>query len=99
MIDTPVLIPTSAAIGNYNIIATATWQYSNMSGWYTASPITANVSIMVSQTLDSLFSIFATALLIGLLVVAVVVVSVALLVIRRRRKRKAGPSMQGPKPN
>jgi hypothetical protein len=99
MIDTAVLIPTSATIGNHNIRATANWQYSNSSGWYTASPIMASITIMVSQTLDSLLSNSATILLIGLVVAAGVVVLVVLLVIRQSRKRKAGSPLQGTKPN
>ncbi len=97
MIDTPVLIPTSAAMGNHNIRATAAWQYSNSSGTYTASPIVASVTITVSQTIDSLFSSFATILLIGLGVAAVVLVSVVFLVTRRRRRSKSSaPIAAGP---
>jgi hypothetical protein len=99
MIDTAVLIPTSATIGNHNIRGTATWQYSNSSGTYTASPIVASVTIMVSQTLDSLFSSFATTLLIGLSVAGVAVVLIVFSVIRRRKKRKAIFPLPGPKPS
>ena len=94
MIDTAVLIPANASIGNHNIRATADWQDSNSSGTYTASPIIASVTIMVSQTIDSLLSSFVTILLIGLGVAGVVVVFILLLVFRRRRTRKRAPDPQ-----
>ncbi len=99
-VDTPVLIPTSASIGNHNVAATATWQYSNSSGWYNASPVLVSKTVLVSQTIGSLFSTFATILLIGLGVAGIVVVLVIFLVTRRGNKPKPGASLLvGPKPN
>jgi len=98
MVDTAVLIPTSATIGNHNIRATANWQYSNSSGWYNASPLVASITVMVSQTLDSLLSNSAIILLIGLVVAGGVVVLVVLLVTRQSRKRKAGSLLKGSEP-
>ena len=94
MIDTAVLIPTSAYIGNHDITATATWQYSNSSGWFNASPVRLAKTVLVSQTISSLFSSFATILLIGLGVAAVVAVLAVFLVVRQRKKTK--PSAQSP---
>ncbi len=95
MVDTAVLIPASATIGNHNIRATADWQYSNSSGTYTASPIVASVTVMVSQTIDSLFSSFAMMLLIGLGVAGLVVVFILLLVFRRMRTREQSSPLLG----
>jgi hypothetical protein len=88
MIDTAVLIPITAYVGNHNITATATWQYSNSSGWHPTTPIVASIPVMVSQTVGSLFSSLATILLIGLGVAVVVVVLVVFLVVRQRKKPK-----------
>lgn len=86
VVDIPALIPINAQLANHTITATANWQYSDSSGWHTAPPTTANVTVMVSQTVGSLFSGFATILLTGLgLIVAIAVLGV-LLVVRRRRK-------------
>lgn len=87
-VATPVLIPTSAAIGNHTVTGTATWQFSNSSGWFNASPVVVSKTVLVSQTIGSLFSSLATILLIGLGVVTVVVVLVVFLVFRQRKKRK-----------
>lgn len=99
MINTAVLIPASASLGSHGIRATASWQYSNSSGWYAASPIAASITVTVSQTLDSLLSTYATILLIGLGIAGIIVISVVLLVIRRRRKRAASSRVEVPKPN
>jgi hypothetical protein len=99
-VNTPVLIPTSASIGNHNVTSTATWQYSDSSGWHDANPAVASVNVMVSQTIGSLFSTFATILVIGLGVALVVVVLVVLLVVRQRKKPKPGASLSGgPQPS
>jgi len=99
-IDTSVLIPSSSSTGNHNLVATANWQYSNSSGWYSASPIAASITVVVSQTLDSLLSNFTTILLIGLGVTAVAVVLVIFVLTRRRRKsRSSAPSPASPAPN
>jgi len=87
-VDTPVLIPPNAFIGNHNITATAAWQYSNSSGWFNASPVGVSKTVLVSQTISSLFSSFVTILLIGLAVAVVVVVLVLFLVTRRGKKSK-----------
>ena len=98
--DTLVLIPTTAFIGNHNVTSAATWQYSDGSSWYNASPVAVSKIVAVSHTIDSLISSFATILLIGLGVAGVVVVSVVLLVIRRRKKPKPGaPLPASPQPN
>src|SRR5207244_1750505 len=55
-VDTPVLIPTGAFIGNHNVTSTATWQYSDSSGWHTAAPAVTSVTVNVSQTIGSLLS-------------------------------------------
>jgi hypothetical protein len=89
-VDTPILIPTSASIGSHNVMSTATWQYSNSSGWVNATPVVTSITVSVSQTIGSLFSSFVTILLIGLGVAAVVVVLVVILVVRQRKKRKPG---------
>ena len=99
-IDTQVLIPTSASIGNHKVTSTASWQYSNSSGWFNANPVFTSITVNVSQTIESLFSPFVTILLIGLGVAAAASVLVMLLVVRQRRKRKPGASLQAsPKPN
>ena len=87
-VATPVQIPTSATIGNHTVTGTATWQYGNSSGWFNASSVVVSKSVLVSQTIGSLLSSFATLLAIGLGVVAVVVVLVVFLVVRQRRKPK-----------
>jgi predicted PurR-regulated permease PerM len=92
-VDTPVLIPTSASIGNHNVTSTASWQYSDSSGWHTAAPAVTSITVNVSQTIGSLFSSFVTILLIGLGVAAVIVVLVVFLVVRQRRKPKPGASL------
>jgi len=99
-VDTPVLIPTTTFIGNHNVTSTASWQYSNSSGWFNANPAVTSINVNVSQTIGSLFSSFVTILLIGLGVAAVVVVSVVLLMVRQRRKPKPGaPLPASPQPN
>jgi hypothetical protein len=85
-IDTPVVIPQNAFIGNHVIDATAIWQYSNSSGWFNATPVQLTKTVLVSQTIGSLFSSVATILLIGLGVAAVVVVLVMFLVIKHKKK-------------
>jgi hypothetical protein len=86
VVDIPALIPINAQLANHTITATANWQYSDSSGWHTAPPTTANVTVMVSQTIGSLFSGFATILLTGLGLIVAIAVSGVLLVVRRRRK-------------
>ena len=92
-VDTPVLIPTGAFIGNHNVTSTATWQYSDSSGWHTAAPAVTSITVNVSQTIGSLLSGFVTILLTGLGVAAVVVVLVVFLVLRQRKKPKPGASL------
>ena len=99
-VDTPILIPTSASIGNHNVTSTATWQYNSGSGWVNANPAVTSINVNVSQTIGSLFSSFVTILLIGLGVAAVVVVLVVFLAIRQRKKPKPGaPLPVSPQPN
>jgi uncharacterized membrane protein len=99
-VETPILIPTSASIGNHNVTSTATWQYSSSSGWVNANPAVTSINVNVSQTLESLFSGFVTILLIGLGVAGVVVVLVVFLVIKQRKKPKPGaPLPASPQPN
>jgi len=99
-VDTRILIPTSASFGNHSVTSTATWQYSDSSGWHTAAPAVTSINVNVSQTIGSLFSSFVTILLIGLGVAAVVVVLVVFLAIRQRRKPKPGaPLPASPQPN
>jgi len=99
-VDTPILIPTSASIGNHNVTSTAAWQYSSSSGWVNANPAVTSINVNVSQTLGSLFSSFVTILLIGLGVAAMVVVLVVFLVVRQRKKPKPGaPLPASPQPN
>jgi hypothetical protein len=93
IVDSPVLIPSSALIGNHNVTATATWQYNNSSGWFNASPVTVSKVVLVSQTIDSLFPSLATTLLIALGIAgAVVVIGVFLLVRQRKKQAKRPPS-------
>ena len=92
-VDTPVLIPTSASIGNHKVTSTASWQYSNSSGWFNANPVVTSITVNVSQTIESLFSGFVTILLIGLGVAAIAVILVVFLVVRQRRKPKPGASL------
>jgi hypothetical protein len=73
-IDSTVLIPASAIIGNHNVRATAAWEYGNSLGDIRGQSYCRNVTVMVSKTIDSLFSSFATMMLIGLGVAGVVVV-------------------------
>ena len=90
-VDTPILIPASASIGIHRVTSTASWQYSNSSGWFNANPAVTSINVNVSQTLGSLFSGFVTILLIGVgVAAAVVVVLVVFLVISQRRKSKPG---------
>ena len=99
-VDTPILIPTSASIGNHNVTSTATWQYISSSGWVNANPAVTSINVNVSQTIGSLFSSFVTILLIGLGVAAVVVVLVVFLAVRQRKKPKPGaPLPASPQPN
>jgi hypothetical protein len=99
-IDTSLLIPSSSSAGNHDLRATANWQYSNSSGWYIASPVAASITVMVSQTLDSLLANFTTILLIGLVITAVSVVLAIFVLTRRRRKSRSNPSSPvGPGPN
>jgi len=88
MINTVIFIPPNAFIGNHNITATAAWQYSDSSGWSNASPVGVSKILLVSQTIGSLFSSFATILLIGLVVAGGVGASVVFLVARQRKKPK-----------
>jgi len=99
MINTAVLIPPNAFIGNHNITATAAWQYGNSSGWFNASPVGVSKTVLVSQTIGSLFSSFTTILLVGLGVAGVVVVSVVFLMTRRGKKSKSSTTLpSGPRP-
>jgi hypothetical protein len=99
MINTAVFIPPNAFMGNHNVTATAAWQYSNSSGWFNASPVAVSKTVLVSQTIGSLFSSFATILLIGLGIAGVVVVLVVFLVTRRGKKSKSSTSLPaGPGP-
>jgi hypothetical protein len=99
-VDTPVLIPTGASIGNHNVTSTATWQFSNSSGWFSATPVVASVKVMVSQTIGSLFSSLATVLLVALGVALAAIIVVVFLVVRQRKKPKPeGPSPVNPPPN
>jgi hypothetical protein len=99
-VDTPVLIPTGGSIGNHNVTGTATWQFSNSSGWFSATPVVASVRVLVSQTIGSLFSSLATVLLVGLGVALAAVIVVVFLVVRQRKKPKPeGPSPVNPQPN
>jgi hypothetical protein len=93
MINTAVFIPPNAFIGNHNITATAAWQYGNSSGWFNASPVGVSKTVLVSQTVGSLFSGFVTILLIGLGVAVVVVVLVVFLVTRRGKMSKSSISL------
>jgi len=96
-VDTPILLPTSASIGNHNVTSTATWQYIGTSGWVNANPAVTSINVNVSQTIGSLFSSFVTILIIGLGVAAVVVVLVVFLAVRQRKKPKPGaPLPVGP---
>jgi len=97
---TPILIPTSASIGNHSVTSTAIWQYSSSSGWVNATPVVTSITVNVSQTIGSLFSSFVTILLLGLGVAAVVVVLVVILVVRQSNKRKPGSTPPAsPQPN
>ena len=99
-VDTAVLIPTTAFIGNHNVTSAATWQYSDGSSWYNASPVAVSKIVAVSQTIDSLISSFATILLIGLGMAAVIAILVVFLVIRQRKKPKPGINLPAsPQPN
>jgi len=92
MINTAVLIPPNAFIGNHNITATAAWEYSDSSGWYTASPAVARLTVMVSQTIGSLFNgmgtFYGMLIRLGIALAVVVVVLVGILIVRQRRKSK-----------
>jgi hypothetical protein len=101
MVDTTVLIPTSVSIGNHEITATATWQYSSSSGWYAASPVvTSPLTVTVSQTIGSLLSSLATILVIGFGAALVAIVLVVFLVLRQRKKHKSGaPSPASSQPS
>jgi len=98
-VDTPVLIPTEAFIGNHNVTSTATWQYSDSSGWHTAAPAVTSITVNVSQTLGSLLSSFVTILFIGLGVAAAVLVLAVFLVVRKRKKPKPRAPLPSPQPN
>jgi hypothetical protein len=99
MINTAVLIPPNAFIGNHNITATAAWQYGNSSGWFNASPVGVSKTVLVSQTIGSLFSSFTAILAVGLGVAGVVVVSVVFLMTRRGKKSKSSTTLPaGPRP-
>lgn len=90
IVDTPILIPASASIGDHTISSTASWQYSNSTGWHDASPVTAKIALTVSQTISSLFSGVVTILLIGLgVAVAATLLIVAILIMQRRRRSKS----------
>jgi hypothetical protein len=99
-VATPVLIPTNASIGNHEVSSRANWQFSNSSGWFTASPVATSVTVAVSQTIGSLFAALATILLIGAIVAVVIVVLVVVILIRQRKKTKPGsPSLAVPQPS
>ncbi len=98
-VDTPVLIPTEAFIGNHNVTSTATWQYSDSSGWHTAAPAVTSITVNVSQTLGSLLSSFVTILFFGLGVAAAVLVLAVFLVVRKRKKPKPRAPLPSPQPN
>ena len=99
-VDTPILIPTNASIGNHDVTSTAFWQYSNSSGWFNAIPVVTSITVNVSQTLGSLFSGFVTILLIGLGVAVVVLVIVVFLVVRQRKRPKPAASPpESPQPS
>ena len=91
VVDTPVLIPSSAFIGNHNVTATAAWQYNNSSGWFNASPVSVSKVVLVSQAIGSLFSSLATILLIALSIAGAVVVIGMILLVRRREKQVGHP--------
>ena len=87
-VDTPVLIPAGSATGNHVVTATASWQYSNSTGWYDASPVVTRTTVAVSLTIGSLFASWATALVIGLVVVAVIVVAIVIIIVLKKKKPK-----------
>jgi hypothetical protein len=89
-VDTPVLIPTGASIGNHNVTSTATWRFSNSSGWFSASPVVASVKVLVSQRIGSLFSSFTTVLFVPLGAALVAIIVLVFLVVRQRKKPKPG---------
>lgn len=95
-IQTPVFIPSDSSIGNHVVTATASWQYSNSTGWHDASPIPTSATIVVSQTIGSLFAGFATVLVIGLIVAAVAVAIIVIIVVLQRRRSKPAPSPPAP---
>src|SRR5437870_13903554 len=94
-VDTLVPIPPNAFIGNYDIDATADWQYSNSSGWFNGTPIQTNNAVLVCQIIGSLFSSFVTILLIGLSVVGVVIVLNVILVFGPRKTGVSWSSLPG----
>ena len=93
-VNTPVVIPVSASLGNHPVTGTASWQYSNSSGWFDASPVPTSTTVLVSQTISSLLATFATILIIGLVVAAVIIVSLVIVVVVRRKRSKPGVSPQ-----
>ena len=98
-VSTPILIPTSATLGNHIVTSTATWQYSNSSGWFNATPVVTSITVKVSQTIESLFSSFVTILLIGLGVAVAAVVLVVFLVVRQSRRKPGASGPASPQPN
>ncbi len=98
-VDTQILIPASASIGNHLVTATASWQYSNSSGWFSASPVFVSKTVLVSQTIGSLFSSLATILIVGIVVAGMIVVLVVVSLFRPGRKSKPSPPPLSLKPN
>jgi len=95
-VDTPIIIPTTATIGSHQVTATAAWQYNNSTGWYNANPVVVSKTVLVSQTIDSLFSGFVTIVLIGLGISAVTAILLVFLIMRqRKKKKKASPPPAG----
>ena len=95
-VDTPVVIPASASLGNHPVTGIASWQYSNSTGWFAASPVATSTTVLVSQTIGSLLASFVTILIIGLIAAAVIIVSVVLVVVVRRKRSKPEVSPQSP---
>lgn len=87
-VNTPVVVPAGAAIGNHVVTGTASWQYSNSTGWHDAGPLATSTTVAVSLTIGSLFASLATALVIGLVVVAVIVVAAVIILVLKKKKSK-----------
>lgn len=91
-VQTQVFIPASASVGNHVVMATASWQYSNGTGWHDASPLPTSTTVVVSQTIGSLFASFATVLVIGVIVTAVAVAAIVIVLVLKKRRSKRAPS-------